>query len=53
MKPYKVISLGMLLCLISLYLITGDWGGFGETLGDYAFPVGTVTCLIGIFKTEK
>lgn len=52
MKSYKVISLGLLVCLISLYFISGLWGVYGVALGGYGFPVGVIISLFGIFKED-
>lgn len=53
MKSYKVISLGLLVCLISLYFISGLWGVYGVALGGYSFPVGVIISLLGIFQEDK
>jgi len=52
MKPYKIILLGILVCLISLYFMSGLWGSDGVAIGGYSFPVGIVISIIGLIKDE-
>lgn len=58
MKTSKMTVIGLLICLISLYLMSNVWVK-DEILralpvfGVYGFPIGVIVMLIGLFKKEK
>lgn len=58
MKTSKTTVIGLLICLICLYLMSDVWikDGVLEVLpvfGAYGFPMGVIVTLIGLFKKEK
>ena len=42
----KVFAIGLLICLVCLYLMIGD---IALVVGGYGFPIGVMVCIIGLF----
>ena len=42
----KVFAIGLLICLVCLYLMIG---GIALVVGGYGFPIGVIVCIIGLF----
>ncbi|MEL7564730.1 MAG: hypothetical protein AAGU27_07595 [Dehalobacterium sp.] len=58
MKTSKTTVIGLLICLICLYLISDVWLADEvlevlPAIGAYGFPIGVIVTLIGLFKKEK
>ena len=58
MKASKMTVIGLLICLISLYLMSDVWIKDAvlrvlPVFGAYGFPIGVVVTLIGLFKKER
>lgn len=58
MKTSKRTAIGLLICLTSLYLMNGIWLkdevlSVLPVFGAYAFPIGIIVTLIGLFKKEQ
>lgn len=54
MKTSKMTVIGLLICLICLYLMSDIWLKTALVVfGIYGFPVGVIVTLIGLFKKEK
>lgn len=45
----KIISIGFLICLISLYIMIGFEGTSGATIGGLSFWIGAIVTLVGVF----
>ena len=58
MKISKIMVVGLLICLTSLFLMNEIWFRDGvleifPALGAYILPIGIIVTLIGLFKKEK
>ena len=58
MKTSKTTVIGLLICLICLYLMNDGWRTDEvlevlPAIGAYGFPIGIIVTLISLFKKEK
>jgi hypothetical protein len=54
MKTSKTTVIGLLICLVCLYMMTDVWLKTPLVVfGAYGFPIGVIITLIGLFKKEQ
>jgi len=57
MKTSKTTVIGLLICLVCLYLVNDVWLADEvlevlPAIGAYGFPIGVIVALIGLLKKE-
>lgn len=54
MKTSKTTVIGLLICLVCLYMMTDVWLKTPLVVfGAYGFPIGVIITLIGLFINEQ